>query len=180
MLLFGCPLPCGLVLGPELEILGTVVVTDAVLVVDVIGSQKLAAEHLFHDEAVLQDVPLLGSWSHPFGRVGIPDPDIPALPNAATAPVGGTVTVVITGMFTSPEALAAHLPTSPSDLSMEDAGNVLLATFGAGLDVRSRSRMDLRPTRRVPPLASLILTVSRIVGMLHAPSITLGKCVNSE
>ena len=57
-----------LVLLPELEILGSVVISNPVLVVDVLALGEGASEHLFHDEAVLEQVAAIG---HPLEHVAV-------------------------------------------------------------------------------------------------------------
>ena len=62
MALLGRALAGWLALLPELEILRSVVISNPVLVVDVLALGERASEHLFHDEAVLQNA-ALRPWS---------------------------------------------------------------------------------------------------------------------
>lgn len=80
-----------LALSPEFKVLRPVVVTHAVLVVDVLAGEKRAAKGRLHDEAVLKDIGLLGAGARKLSGFRIPDPDIATLVHAATLPCVGVL-----------------------------------------------------------------------------------------
>ena len=49
--------PYGLRAGPEFQVLRPVVVPDAIQVMNVLSGQEIAAQQLFHDQNVLEDIP---------------------------------------------------------------------------------------------------------------------------
>lgn len=76
------PLPGRLLNGPQLEVLQPVVITDAVLVMDLLGGQQVTTEMLLHHEPVLQYIFALTGYRR---MRGIPNLDIATFPNYPAA-----------------------------------------------------------------------------------------------
>lgn len=95
MLLLVDPCAWQLLLHPQLQVLGAVVVADAVLVVDLLMRQQIAAENLFHDQAVLKDESISAMLSN-FRRM-IRCPHFNSLYARVKTPVAAGSTVRVLG-----------------------------------------------------------------------------------
>jgi hypothetical protein len=98
------PLPRGVFAGPELKVLGAVVIANAVSVMDVLIALNRATKHLLHDDQVLERVAALVS-----PRMVCPDIHLPV-------PVG-------------PPRLPATLLVSSSCLPLESTSARLRASL---------------------------------------------------
>jgi len=87
-----------LLLRPEFEVLRTVVVTDAVLVVNLFVSLKRSPENLLHDESVLENVRLSRPGPGALGRLWRPYPDVATRHLASAEPPPAVGTLVLLGV----------------------------------------------------------------------------------
>src|SRR5512132_834831 len=140
-----CSDPGRLGANPKLEVLGAVVVLDAVEVVDRFVSQEMASELLLHHEDVFEDVGAI--WASP-RMVGDPQQDVAgpmrgssALPRAVVA-----TTVTSTGgarprlpLLRSP-ALARVLRATRGADRMSARGTIRAAALGADAHTRACHR----------------------------------------
>ena len=86
------PDACRLWSYPQLQVLGAVVVSDAIAVMYVLARQEIASQHLLHDQDVLEDIaPVAGPrvLGCPDQRVSVLVPGSPAPPVVVGRPALG-------------------------------------------------------------------------------------------